>query len=778
MKRTYPINTVCLSSFTAPLLLLASFLSLSTAIGQVLVVGSNSSSQTTNFTSGTNQYSDAYVGYNTGDSNNTVSVVNTNTLLSIAADLNIGISGSSNTLTILSGGTVSNDGCGTLGSNSSSSNNSVIVTDADSSWVNSSDLNIGYDGSGNTLTISNGGMASVAGSNNGIVIGMNADSLNNSALITGTNANGSPSTLTTTMDLFVGSDGSGNNLTISNGGMVTISDLNGNYGVVIGLNADSSNNSILVTGSNSGMTNAHDMIIGNDGSGNNLTISNGATVGSYYLQNFGTVIGFNGDSSNNSVVVTGSNSTWLNMQLIIGENGTGTSASGNSLVISKGGTVSVFGDGYIGFQSAVGNSTLVTDQGSLWTNSGSLYIGYYSSVSNSLTISNGGKVAVAGMGIIGNDASSSNNSVLVTGNGSTWTNSGDLIVGNSGSGNTLTITNGGMVFSDYGFLGYDPSSSNNSAIVSGTNSRWMNNHSLYVGYGGNGTLTVANGGSVVSQNIIISYQGGSVGTLNIGSFGTNDTAGYLSTPYISFGAGPGGTLNFNQSDTTLLTSSITGFGTLQQLGNGTTILGSSNSYSGTTIVLAGSLLLNESNSGSGTITVRGTGTLGGDGSTANTVMIGSGGTLAAGVSGTGILGIGGGLTLQSGSTTVFNIAGTNAFSSLSFSGSSIIYNGNLQLYLGGSYFGTAGDTFSLFGPGVSSLTETGFFSNVSLLGNISSSFLYDGSGDWYATSGVLIYDFSQPTGTLTITSTVPEPSIYGLFVLGVLVIIGVSRRSA
>ena len=720
MKRTYPINTVCLSSFTAPLLLLASFLSLSTAIGQVLVVGSNSSSQTTNFTSGTNQYSDAYVGYNTGDSNNTVSVVNTNTLLSIAADLNIGISGSSNTLTILSGGTVSNDGCGTLGSNSSSSNNSVIVTDAGSSWVNSSDLNIGYDGSGNTLTISNGGMASVAGSNNGIVIGMNADSLNNSALITGTNANGSPSTLTTTMDLFVGSDGSGNN----------------------------------------------------------LTISNGATVGSYYLQNFGTVIGFNGDSSNNSVVVTGSNSTWLNMQLIIGENGTGTSASGNSLVISKGGTVSVFGDGYIGFQSAVGNSTLVTDQGSLWTNSGSLYIGYYSSVSNSLTISNGGKVAVAGMGIIGNDASSSNNSVLVTGNGSTWTNSGGLIVGNSGSGNTLTITNGGMVFSDYGFLGYDPSSSNNSAIVSGTNSRWMNNHSLYVGYGGNGTLTVANGGSVVSQNIIISYQGGSVGTLNIGSFGANDAAGYLSTPYISFGAGPGGTLNFNQSDTTLLTSSITGFGSLQQLGNGTTILGSSNSYSGTTIVSAGSLLLNESNSGSGTITVRGTGTLGGDGSTANTVTIGSGGTLAAGVSGTGILGIGGGLTLQSGSTTVFNIAGTNAFTSLSFSGSSIVYNGNLQLYLGGSYFGTAGDTFNLFGPGVSSLTETGVFSNVSLLGNISSSFLYDGSGDWYATSGVLIYDFSQPTGTLTITSTVPEPSIYILFVLGVLVIIGVSRRSA
>ena len=57
-----------------------------------------------------------------------------------------------------------------------------------------------------------------------------------------------------------------------------------------------------------------------------------------------------------------------------------------------------------------------------------------------------------GYGFIGADPGSTG-AVTVDGAGSTWTNSGDLYVGNSGTG-TLTIRNGGTVSNGFGFIGY------------------------------------------------------------------------------------------------------------------------------------------------------------------------------------------------------------------------------------------------------------------------------------------------------------------------------------
>ena len=59
-------------------------------------------------------------------------------------------------------------------------------------------------------------------------------------------------------------------------------------------------------------------------------------------------------------------------------------------------------------------------------------------------------------------------------------------------------------------------------------------------------------------------------------------------PTIALGSGSG-TLNFNQAAVTTLTSSISGFGTVQQLGTGTTILYGSNSYTGKIIISSGTL---------------------------------------------------------------------------------------------------------------------------------------------------------------------------------------------
>ena len=120
-----------LSLVTIQLAILTLSLRTQQANAQDLYVGSNSSSQTTNFTSGTNSYGSTYVGYNAGASNNILTVANTNTLLTNSADLYVGYNGSGNSLVISNGAQVINNNLW-LGYNSNSLNNSVLVTGSNS----------------------------------------------------------------------------------------------------------------------------------------------------------------------------------------------------------------------------------------------------------------------------------------------------------------------------------------------------------------------------------------------------------------------------------------------------------------------------------------------------------------------------------------------------------------------------------------------------------------------------------------------------------------------
>ncbi len=107
--------------------------------------------------------------------------------------------------------------------------------------------------------------------------------------------------------------------------------------------------------------------------------------------------------------------------------------------------------------------------GSSWTNSGDLSVG--NSGTGTLTIRNGGTVSNTGLGYLGNNAGSTG-TVTVDGAGSTWTNSGDLVVGDSGTG-TLTIQNGGAVSNVIGVLGF-LAGSTGTATVDGAGSAWTN----------------------------------------------------------------------------------------------------------------------------------------------------------------------------------------------------------------------------------------------------------------------------------------------------------------
>jgi len=516
------------------------------------------------------------------------------------------------------------------------------------------------------------------------------------------------------------------------------------------------------------------------GSGNSMVVSNGATVVNGQVTN-GAVVGLNSNSSNNSALVTGTGSAWNN-----GGNITvGMSGSGNSLVIAAGGqvtttvasvTVGVPAGGLVGYNAgSSNNSVLVTGPGSGWNISGaSLTVGNGGSA-NSLAVSNGGSVT-AEYTYIGRVAGAADNSVVVTGPGSSLSNSMNMVVGLSGSGNSLVVSDGATIRSFIGQLGYNAGSSNNSALVTGSGSVWNNTNSYYgiqVGMSGGATLTVANGGAVnlngTTLGLTLAENAGSSGTLNIGGFGTNDAAGTVSTPKIAFGAGTG-TVNFNQSNSTTISAPISGYGTVNQLGSGTTILIGSNSYTGTTTVSEGTLLANGSSAlGTSPVLVTDMGTLGGNGTIVGATTIASGAMLAAGSGGVGSLTFTGDLILEAGSTTMFQLKSTREFTSINLTGGTTTYGGALVFNLV-DYVASVGNEFTVFNM-IEGATESGNFLSV----QVGSSSLTYAAGVWRGSNEGVSYLFTDATRQLRVES-VPEPSTYALLGLGAIGMLVALRR--
>ena len=232
-------------------------------------------------------------------------------------------------------------------------------------------------------------------------------------------------------------------------------------------------------------------------------------------------------------------------------------------------------------------------------------MGYYGS-GNLLLVSNAASAVIGGDLYIGYEggSSSGSNKVVVTGATSSLSAYG-VYLGYGEDQDMLTVSEGAQVSADTTYIGYYYGS-NNTLLVTGVGSLFTNSGSLYVGYQGeSNSLTVANQGTVYAIDITIAYDSGSTATLNIGSLGGSDGAGSITAPIIAFGSGTG-TINFNQIDSTALTSSISGLGTIQQLGTGTTILSGNNTYTGTTAINQGTLQAVSTNAlGSSAVTLGG-----------------------------------------------------------------------------------------------------------------------------------------------------------------------------
>jgi len=391
----------------------------------------------------------------------------------------IGRIGGNNQLTINKGGRLVSTYT-TLGMFGGADSNSVIVSDTGSLWDNSaeaSEMDFGLNSSGNSLIVTNGGQmlgyyvyigTQLCGYNSALVTGPGssflvncyiytgnqgydntftvangaavsdkfcyisfaAGSSNNAVLITDTNSSWQNS-----YAVFVGFDGMGGSLTVSNGATMAAIEDN-----VLGQDSTSSNNYALVTGGGSVWSSSRNLYVGYYGPANSVTISNGGQVINNYA-----LLGTYPGSDSNCVMVTDAGSLWTNDDDVY----VGYYGSGNRLVISNGSQVIDY-NGWLGSDTnSCNNQALVTGAGSVWSNANAVLIGDFGS-SNSLVIGNGGLVGDY-WGLVGEDDSGSNNTVLVE-PGGVWNNQ-QLAVGDLGSQNALYVE-GGSVFATSVEVGY------------------------------------------------------------------------------------------------------------------------------------------------------------------------------------------------------------------------------------------------------------------------------------------------------------------------------------
>jgi hypothetical protein len=213
-------------------------------------------------------------------------------------------------------------------------------------------------------------------------------------------------------------------------------------------------------------------------------------------------------------------------------------------------------------------------------------------------------------------------------------------------------------------------------------------------------------------------------------------------------------------------------------GEGTWIMGGTNTYTGSTIVTAGKLYINGSISTSSAVNVDG-GLLGGNGTIGGSVTVNSGATIAGGVNGVGTLTLSNSLTLSNNSTFSAGIGGSVAgtsYSQVLVSGA-VTLNGANNLALTLSYTPTDQQLFFLT-AGATSIT--GSFDSL----NGVSVALAQGAAFTLGDQQFIIgYFGNSAAGTfqggndlVLQASAVPEPSTWALLGLGLLSAFFLVRR--
>lgn len=486
-------------------------------------------------------------------------------ITNLAGGLTIGDSGTNNRLRIVSGGIVTNGG-GTIGNLATASGNSALVTGEGSQWACTESLFVGLAGAANAMVVSNGAQV-FTGHESGFAeigegeIGSASTSTGNTVLVTGTNSD-----WTCMNDFYLGRAGAGNRLELADGGRLTVGIAYGTGVSRVGAQAGSDGNLATIAGPGT-VWESRRLYLGLAGSGNGVTVSNGAnlkgtvsiggdsaarsnvltvtgsgtvlnpastvTVGDYGTANSMVVadgarveigsghLGYDAAASNNSMLVTGSGTVWIcNSQFVAGYGG-----CGNTLTVSNGARLSTQFSFVMGFSggTATDNLVRVVGPGSTISNAASVLVGY-ASPDNALIIEDGARVQDR-IGRLGDLTAAANDRATVTGAGSSWDSTEELEIGRYASGNALVISNGARASDRNGMIGATDRSSNNTAVVTGAGTVWSNRYALNVGpYSPGNGLRILDGAVASGSDGMIGMGDNAALVADPGSLWTNSGA--------------------------------------------------------------------------------------------------------------------------------------------------------------------------------------------------------------------------------------------------------------
>jgi fibronectin-binding autotransporter adhesin len=502
------------------------------------------------------------------------------------------------------------------------------------------------------------------------------------------------------------------------------------------------------------------------------TFTGGVTISQGVLQAGATSNKETLGPDSNVLTFTGSGGT---LQLFSGLN-----SSKRSIVLTQAGTIDTNGFTLVqqGVVSGTGQLTK-TGSGTLTLAAANTSTGTTAVQGGTLLLTSGSAIADTSAVVLANAAG-----VMLQ-----LTNQSETIGSISGGGTTggnITLGSNNLTFG-----GDDRNTSYGGQFIGANNSGFTKI--------GSGTTTLANTGTNDAYTGSVTIRAGTLSIAaaeTLGSLGTKrtiylDGGGTLQTTADMIfathqwvlgapnGQGIAGVFDVAPGTTATITDQISSVAAsgLEKIGGGTLILsGSGKNYDGTTLVSAGTLLLDGA-LGSAAVTVNSGGTLGGAGTISGTVTVTASGTLSPG----GVASGGPGkltvsqLVLAADSTALFSLVGSGSgagiggvdYDVLAVSGASAVtFGGHLLLDFSNTTTFAVGTSFHLF---TFSGSSTGDFQSVATLGGLGPyqglAFATDGNGTWVSggTPGGQFLRFTDFDGTLVI---VPEPSTLVLAAIG------------